>query len=73
MEDVFPLTYLQGVSITVHMDEKDDVFVRRDKMYIADFSEWIVDKEDRVREMHTGLSLMTIALLLKLRTCKSKK
>jgi hypothetical protein len=48
MEDVFPLTYLQGVSITVHMDERDDVFVRRDKMYVADFLEWIVDKEDRV-------------------------
>jgi hypothetical protein len=28
-------------------------------MYVADFSDWIVDNEARLREMYKGLSLMT--------------
>jgi len=48
VEDKYPVTYIQGVSITVHMDDKDVVFERKNKMYVADFSDWIVgDEEDR--------------------------
>jgi len=54
VEDVYPITYEQGVSITVHMDDRNMVFAHQDKMYIADFSEWIVEDEDRVYEMITG-------------------
>jgi hypothetical protein len=51
VEDKYPVTYIQGVSITVHMDDKDVIFERRNKMYVADFSDWIVDEEDRKNEV----------------------
>jgi hypothetical protein len=61
VEDLYPVTYVQGDSITVHMEDREVVFHRRDKMYVADFSDWVVDNEDRVQELHSGLSLMTAA------------
>ena len=61
VEDIYPVTYMQGESITVHMDHRDVVFARRDKLYIADFSDWVVDNDNRVEEMYTGLNLMTAA------------
>jgi hypothetical protein len=42
------------------MDDRVMVLVHRDKIYVVDFSEWIVDDEERVYEMHMGLSLMTV-------------
>jgi hypothetical protein len=41
VEGLYHLTYVQGESITVHMGDRDIVFHKRDKMYVADFSEWI--------------------------------
>jgi len=59
VEDLYPVTYAQGKSSTVHMDSRDIVFVHKDKMYVADFCEWVVGGDDRVEELHAGLSLMT--------------
>jgi hypothetical protein len=61
VEDLYPVTYIQGESIIVHMEDKEVVFQRRDKMYVADFSDWVVDNEDRVQELYNRLSLMTMA------------
>jgi hypothetical protein len=44
VEDMHLITYMQGESITVHMDTKDVIFVRRDKMYVAEFADWIVEE-----------------------------
>jgi len=60
VEDMYPITYTQGVSITVHMDDRDVVFKRTDGMYVADFSDWLVDDKDRVSEIHTDLCLQTV-------------
>jgi hypothetical protein len=59
VEDRYPVTYVQGKSIVVHMEDRDVVFARRNKMYVTDFSDWIVDDEAQLQEMYTGLSLMT--------------
>jgi hypothetical protein len=48
VEDMYRVTYMQGESITVHMDERDVVFMRREKRYLADFSDWLVDDQGRV-------------------------
>jgi hypothetical protein len=60
VEDLYPVTYSQGESITVHMDDQDVVFKRRDGMYVADFSDWLVEDEDRVLEMSNKLCLVTV-------------
>jgi hypothetical protein len=59
VEDRYPVTYVEGESIIVHMEDRDVVFARRNKMYVADFSDWIVGDEARLQEMYKGLSLMT--------------
>jgi hypothetical protein len=41
VEELYDITYIQGESYTVHMHGgRDLVFHRRDKLYIADMSEW---------------------------------
>jgi len=61
VEDIYPITYLQGKSFTAHMDDRDVIFTRRDKMYIADFSDWIVNNDQRREEVCAGLSLTTVS------------
>jgi len=61
VEDLYPVTYIQGESYTVDMDDPDLLFVRRDKMYVADFLDWLVTDDQRKEELHTGLSLLTVA------------
>jgi hypothetical protein len=61
VEDLYPVTYIQGESYTVHMDDRDLLFVCKDKMYVADFSDWLVTDDQRKEELHTGLSLLTVA------------
>jgi hypothetical protein len=56
VEDIYPLTYSQGES----MDDRDLVFKRRDGMYVADFSDWIVEDEERMKEVYTDLCLSTV-------------
>lgn len=41
VEDLFPITYIQGVSKTVHTPFGDKVFRRRIQMYLPDFRPWI--------------------------------
>jgi hypothetical protein len=60
VEDMYPMSYSQGESITVHMDDRDLVFKRREGMYVADFSDWVVDDEERVKEIHRDLCLSTV-------------
>jgi hypothetical protein len=59
VEDRYPITYVQGDSIVLHMEDRDVMFAQRNKMYVADFSDWIVDDKTRLQEMYKGLSLMT--------------
>jgi hypothetical protein len=47
VEDMYPVTYSQGENITVHMDDRDLVFRRKDGMYVADFTDWLVDDKER--------------------------
>jgi hypothetical protein len=60
VEDHFPMTWLPGESIIVHLDERDVIFVRKDKMWVGDFSDWIVSDEERLAEMQTELCLLTV-------------
>jgi hypothetical protein len=61
VEDMYRITYVQGESITVHMDHRDVVFSRREKMYVADFSDWLAVDQQRVEQLYTSLSLMTVS------------
>ena len=40
VEMLYMITYEQGVSYTVHMDDLDFVFYKRQKLYIADMRDW---------------------------------
>ena len=40
VEELYDISYEQGVSYTVHMDDRDLVFYKRDKLYVADMSDW---------------------------------
>jgi hypothetical protein len=40
VEDKYDVTYDAGVSITVHMDSRDLIFHRRNKMYVGDMRDW---------------------------------
>jgi len=59
VEDKYPMTWVPGESITVHMDEQDVIFTKRDKMWVADFSDWIVEEEE-LDDMRMSLSLLTV-------------
>ena len=60
VEDIYPMTWTQGESITVHMDEQDLVFTKRDKMWVADFSDWGVQDGDRANQVKESLCLLTV-------------
>jgi len=60
VEDRFPITWLPGESITVHIEERNIVFVRKNKMWVADFSDWIVSEEERLSELQLELNLLTV-------------
>jgi hypothetical protein len=45
VEDRYLMMWVKGESFTVHMDELDLVFYRRDKKWVADFSYWIINEE----------------------------
>jgi hypothetical protein len=53
------MTWVPGESITVHMDKQDVIFTKRDKMWVADFTDWIVEEEE-LHDMRTSLSLLTV-------------
>jgi hypothetical protein len=60
VEDRYRVMYIQGESITVHMDDRDEVFMWRDKMYVADFSDWLACEDNGVQELYSGLNLLTV-------------
>ncbi len=39
VEDLYPITYVRGVSFTVHLEHRDIEFRRREKLYIAVFDD----------------------------------
>ena len=41
VEQLYKVTYLQGISMTVHMPDRDVVFKKKKKLYVADFSDWV--------------------------------
>jgi hypothetical protein len=47
IEDIYPVTYIQGKSFMVHMVDRDVIFTHRDKMFIADFLDWIISNTER--------------------------
>lgn len=47
VEDLYDITYNQGESITVHMDDQDLVFHREGKMYVGDMSECVAHTQQR--------------------------
>lgn len=59
VEDKYQITWTPGDSIVVHMDEQDVVFHKRNKMYVTDFSDWIVEEEE-LEQIKTTLSLLTV-------------
>jgi len=61
VEDIYPVTYVQDESITIHMDHIDVIFTKRDKMYVSDFSDWVVGEQQQVDALKTELSLMTVS------------
>jgi len=56
VEDKFPLTFNPGHSYIVHTPMKDVVFLKKNKMYVADFSDWI---NPEYKNTQAQLSLMT--------------
>jgi hypothetical protein len=60
IEDLYPVTYVQGKSITVQMDERDIIFVCREKMHVADFSDWIGEDCSTTIRLQKELCLMTV-------------
>jgi hypothetical protein len=57
VEDTYDVTYEPGRSYTVHMADRDLEFVRRNKLYVADFSEWM---DPDYEECNALLSLLTV-------------
>jgi hypothetical protein len=47
-EDMYRITYVQGVSYTVHMDDRDLVFHRRNKFYVADMRAWECSEQEHM-------------------------
>jgi hypothetical protein len=40
VEDLYEITCNQGTSLTVHLPDRDIIFKRRNKLYVADFTEF---------------------------------
>jgi len=60
VEDRFAITWTPGDSIVVHLEERDIIFTRMNKMWVGDFSDWIITDEERRRELRMDLSLLTV-------------
>jgi hypothetical protein len=70
VEHLYPVMYVQGESYTIHMDDREAVFVRRDKMYLADCPDWLVSDNQTKQELHTYLNLLTVAEMERLYASK---
>ncbi len=60
VEDMYKITYIRGEAFVVHMRDRDLVFKRREKLYVADLQEteyrlqyekmkWCIPKKRSVR------------------------
>jgi Arginine methyltransferase-interacting protein, contains RING Zn-finger len=58
VEDIYDVTYIPRKAYIVHMNDRDLVFNRRNKLYVADFSDWI--KQD-FEESYAAICMMTVA------------
>ena len=58
VEDIYECVYTPGESYVIKMGEDELVFERRDKLYIADMSDWI---KDSYQENDNSLSFLTVA------------
>ena len=58
VEDIYECVYTPGESYVIKMGEDELVFERRDKLYIADMSDWI---KDSYKENDNSLSFLTVA------------
>jgi hypothetical protein len=54
IQDMYPVSYVQGKSYTVHLPDRDIVFRRKGKLYLGEFSDWINQDEGESK-----LSLVT--------------
>jgi hypothetical protein len=56
VEDLYEITYEQGTSFTVHLPDREIIFKRRNKLYVADFQEYygnlLATKSYTKGEMH---------------------
>jgi hypothetical protein len=59
VEDLYEIMYQQGTSFTVHLPERDIVFKKRNKLYVADFAEYygnvLATKAYTKGEMHRAM------------------
>jgi hypothetical protein len=42
------------------MEDRDVIFTQRDKMYVADFLDWLVHEDNVAQELCSGLNLLTV-------------
>jgi hypothetical protein len=55
VEDLYQITYTQGVSYTVHMDDGEDlIFWKRDKLYVGDMRAWASDYDESTAMVTTA-------------------
>ena len=52
------MTYIPQEAYIVHMNDKDLVFKRRNKLYVADFLDWI---NQDFEESYAAICMMTVA------------
>ena len=58
VKDAYEITYNQEKSYTVHMGDRDHVFERRNKFYVADFGDWIRDEYEDSEMQLAGMTLL---------------
>ena len=58
VEDLYQVTYIPKKAYIVHMNDRDLVFKRRNKLYVADFSDWI---NQDFEESYAAICMMTVA------------
>ena len=49
IEDKFKITYTQGVKYVVHLPDRELVFWRRGRVYVADMSDWVTKTSNSVK------------------------
>ena len=57
VKEAYELTYDQGKSYTVHGGDRDLVFEQRNKLYVADFGDWIRDEYEDSEMQLAGMTL----------------